>query len=158
MDHKPESTWLDIYQTRTDQRDYPVKVAGSTLIDNKYSFAGCSTVFQNPIFGDFKEAREEEFCFPTKTLDDVLEVFACLFGIAERPRKEVSIGNFSLLWDMGKEYMVDVGFLDKCSHVSSNVKSISGFAPILRNFPRSALGWKWLKIHYRMFHQERRLW
>jgi len=104
------ATWLEIFQTQTDQRNFPVKVADdhTTLFVNKFSFAGCSLVFQTALFGDFKEARDGEFKFPTKSVDEIVELFACLLCVSERPRKEVEIGKFSQLWDLANEYLIEV--------------------------------------------------
>jgi len=112
------ATWREIFQTQSDQRNFPVIVAdGHTLFVNKFTFAGCSPVFQTALFGNFKEANDGEFNFPTKSVGDIVELFACLFWIDECPQKEVELGNFSLLWDMADEYLIEVSGL---LHISNS--------------------------------------
>jgi len=65
-------------------------------------------VFKAALFGDFKENHENQFKFPDKSLNQILEMFARTFAITECPRKQADVTNFSTLWDLAQEYLIEV--------------------------------------------------
>jgi len=110
--NKDLTPWLELFQVAGDRRNFSVVVEDQTLFVNKMAFGACSPVLEAAISGDFKEARENQFKFPDKTLNQVLEMFACLFALPDLSRKEITEKNFSLLWDLANEYLIEV-----CRHI-----------------------------------------
>jgi len=98
------TSWLGVFKNPSEQRKYRVLVEDETLFVCNLSFAACSPVFKAALLGDFKEKHENQFKFPTKTLDQVLEMCACTFTV----RKQVDVANFSTLWDLANEYLIEV--------------------------------------------------
>jgi len=102
---------LEIFQVAGDRRNFSKVIEDQTLFVNKMVFGGCSPVFEAAICGDFKEAQENQFKFPYKALNQVFEMFACLFALTDRPRKPIYPSNFAMLWDLADEYMIEVCFV-----------------------------------------------
>jgi len=103
-------SWFDIFKNPSERRQFRVMVEDETLFVNKFNFAGCSPVFEAAISGDFKEAQENLFKFPEKSLNQVLEMFACLFALTDCDRKAIDFTNFSTLWELANEYLIEVRF------------------------------------------------
>jgi len=101
-------SWFEIFKNPSEQRQYRVVVEDETLFVCNHSFAACSPVFKVALFGDFKEKHENQFKFPDKSLNQVLEMCACTFTITECLRKQIDVANFSTLWDLANEYMIEV--------------------------------------------------
>jgi len=104
-------SWFELFKTPSEQRQYRVLVQDETLFVCNLSFAACSPVFKDALFGDFKEKHENEFAFRDKTLVQVLEMFACIFAVTELPRKKVDDSNFSTLWDLAEEFSIEVNLI-----------------------------------------------
>jgi len=108
--NKDLEAWLEIFKNPSEQRQFRVLVEDETLFVCKHAFAACSPVFKAGLFGKFKEAKENRFKFPDKTLDQIVEMFACTFALTECDRKGVAVTNFSTLWDLANEYLIEVCF------------------------------------------------
>jgi len=102
------STWLEIFKKSDDRRNFPVLVEGVQLFVNKHALAAASPVFEKALFGNFKEAQENQLKLPEKKLSEILELFACLLTVAGHCRKEVCHTNFISLWKLGEEYFIEV--------------------------------------------------
>jgi len=102
------STWLEKFQNAGDRRDFPVLVEGVQLFVNKYALAAASPVFEKALFGDFKEAQENQLKLPDKKLNEVLKLFACLLTVEGHFRKQVNHTNFAVLWKLAEEYFIEV--------------------------------------------------
>jgi len=101
-------SWFEIFKNPSEQRQFRVLVDDETLFVCNLSFAACSPVFKIALFGDFKEKHENQFKFPEKSLNQVLEMFACFFALTECSRKQISLTNFSTLWDLANQYLIEV--------------------------------------------------
>jgi len=108
MESNVSKEWLEIFQTPDDRRDFPVRIEETVLYVNKHALAGFSPVFEKAIFGEFKEAKENELKLPGKSLTEVVELFSCMFAIPNHAKNEVSLKNVVTIWKLADEYLIEV--------------------------------------------------
>lgn len=101
-------SWIEFFKVASERRRFQVRIDETILYVSKFELAGLSDFFEAALFGGLHNEFENALVLESKDVDEMAQLFAVAFAIYGRKPMSVSVENFSAVWRLADEYMMEV--------------------------------------------------